>query len=60
MVDGADVVSVTPRDEPQTTRAPCSPVDEIVMMSGRAYVRRPVAWHGAYFAEELVLVDDAR
>jgi len=28
-----------------------------VMMSGRAYEKRRVEWHGAYFAEEMVLVE---
>ena len=29
---------------------------DFVMMTGRAYEKRRVQWHGAYFAEELVLV----
>lgn len=54
------VVSATPVGEPQAVDAASGLVGDVVMMSGRPYVRRPVAWHGAYFAEELVPLEEAR
>lgn len=48
------------RRPPASVAKPNAPdaggMTDLVMMTGRAYEKRRVEWHGAYFAEELVLV----
>jgi len=60
MAGEARVVSATSGRDADASEGDALPMGDIIMMSGRPYVRRPVAWHGAYFAEELVPLEEAK